>query len=439
LDSINVAASSPCGGAQICDLDFPKIAQALIFEYQIVSFKGSNYIYKDGMYREDIGTINKAIVKTVLFGCGSKGKESIINPTSQINHIITSLTTIEGSYPFNAQKNVIPVRNGVIKIGTNGTVELLEHSADYRFTYQLAVDYNPDVDTSAVVDYLNTTGCDKDVLLQMAAQTLLSKWGNTYKKCYLLKGEKNSGKTTFLDLLNMRFFGKENCSNIPLHKLINDNHSSSGIVGKLVNICDELSKIKLEDVGQFKSMTGGGMINIDRKYHDPYSYKCDVTFIFAANAYPPVSEDDPAFWERWMLVEFNEAHDIDPTFEERTFTDTFMSAFLNLVIERMLSINKVGIKSDAWNITREKWLKSSDPFYRYIRTCLERDVEAFHVTAELYSHYERHCKASNQVAFSLKEFAIKLQDFGGVQHQKTVDGIRKWGYQGFRIKKAQLS
>ncbi|MGA2919265.1 DNA primase family protein, partial [Methanoregula sp.] len=254
---------------------------------------------------------------------------------------------------------------------------------------------------------------------------------------YLLKGQKNSGKTTFLKMLNMRFFGKDNCSNIALQDLVNEKHSLSGIVGKLVNISDDLPRIKLDDVGQFKALTGGGIITINRKYHDPYSYENDTTFIFAANEYPPVTQNDPAYWERWCLIEFNKAYGIDPMFEERTFDDDFMSGFLNLVIERMQAIMKYGIISDPFIVTREKWLNDSDPFYRYIHTCLERDVESFVVTGDLYNHYCKCCKDASIVPLSTKEFCSRLQTRGGKKVQRAVDGKTKWGYQGFRIPESQ--
>jgi putative DNA primase/helicase len=416
-------------------LDYYEIANALISEYHIISFKGTMFLYKDGIYGEDNGTINKVIIRTLL-EYGLKGKDSFTNPTQQIRHIINGLTT-EAEYPFNKQPYLIPVRNGMLKLDTRGSVVLLAHSPDFLFTFQLPINYNPDADTKHVVDYLNSTGCDRNVLLQIPAQTILSKWGRHYKKCYLLKGQTDSGKSTFIDLLNIYFFGKGNCSNIPLHALVNDSHSSSAIVGKLANICDELQKIKLEDVGLFKNLTGGGIVTINRKYHDPYSYENDTTFIFAANEYPPVSQNDPAFWGRWCLIEFNERFEKDPTYEERTFTDDFMSGLLNLVVERTQAIMKYGIISDPYNVTRDKWLNDSDPFYRYIHTSLERDVESFIVTADLYSHYSKYCKDAGIVPLSTKEFCSRLQTRGGKKVQRAVVGKPKWGYQGFRIKESQ--
>jgi P4 family phage/plasmid primase-like protien len=414
------------------EIDYTKIAHELIDEHSIVTFNGTLYLYKDGFYREDKGTINQKITHR-LIDSGLGGKNSFTTPSNQINHIIRTLTS-ESEYPFDKKASLIPVRNGVIKIGNDGAVELLAHSANNRFTYQLPISYKRQTNPTPVIEYLKSTGCDQDLLIQIPSQSILSKWGKTYKKCYLLKGEKNSGKTTFLKMLNTKFFGKENCSNIPLQDLINEKHSLYGIVGKLVNISDDLPRIRLDDVGQFKALTGGGIISINRKYHDTFSYENDTTFVFATNDYPPVSQDDPAFWERWCLIEFNNAHEIDPTFEERVFDDEFMSALLNLVIENIQKIIKGTIKSDLYTVTRGKWLNGSDPFYRFIGTRLEFDGDSCIKKSELYTEYQNYCKEQEIVSTSLKDFSSLMIKHGAKNCQPTIDGKRQRCYQGFRIK-----
>ncbi len=429
-----IEASSPCGGAQYSTINYPKNAQALISEYSILTFEGKNYVYKNGVYREDKGTINSAITQ-LLLNCGLKGTASFTSPSQQIRCIISTSTVVDEN-PFNKRNDLLPVRNGVIKIDSNGKIELMDHSPEYRFTYQLPINFDSKVDKSAVIEYLTSTGCDVEILLQIPAHAMLSKRGMNFKKCYLLKGEKNSGKTVYLNLLAKRLFGKDNCSSLALDELANNTHASFGLVGKLVNICDELPRMKLYDLALFKRLTGGGVASINRKYCDPFEWDCDTTFIFAANYYPDVP-NDPAFWERWILVDFNEAFKIDPTFEEKVFTEEFMSAFLNLVIERIIAIKKSGIKYDSWKLVREKWLHSSDPFYRYFCTSLVRDDEAFTVTADLYAHYNKHRETSEEMPYlTIEDFGRKMKAYGIEKGQRTSKGHKRQCHLGVKLKDA---
>ena len=352
---------------------------------------------------------------------------------------IIKSTTSERDYPFNKANDLIPVKNGVIKIDSvTGKVTLLEHSPLYRFDWQLPIVYDPNANPDAIMAYLQSLGCDVDLLLQIPAHAILSMGGSIYKKCYLLKGEKNSGKTVFLKMLNTKFFGRSICANIPLQDLINEKHMTSGIVGKVVNISDDLPSIKLDDVGQFKALTGGGDITINRKYCHPFSYECRTLFVFASNSYPPISKDESAFWERWILIPFNESFPIDPTIEERTFTDDNMSALLNLVIKRIFDIKKAGVKSDSWERTRALWLNGSDPFFRYINTQLERDIEAYVPCDNLYKHYQKECKKSDIVPITKKEFGSRIQRIDVNKRQKTIKGKKTWCYFGYKIKTSQL-
>ncbi len=415
-------------GAQICDLDYFNIADALIAEYHIISFKDSIYLYSEGIYKDDENLLKRAII-SILRNCRLKGKDRFTDPTKQVVFLIESHTAVS-EYPFNQQKDMIPVRNGVIKFNSNGTTELIKHSWEHKFSYKLPVNYDSEADASAVINYLKSTGCDIETLLQIPAHVILSKWGMHFKKCYMLKGEKNSGKTIYLNLLAKRLFGKDNCSSIALDELASNTHASFGLVGKLANICDELPRMKLYDLALFKRLTGGGNVSINRKYCDPFEWECDTTFIFAANYYPELTQNDPAFWERWILLGFNESFKIDPTFEERVFTEEFMSAFLNLVIGRIMTIRKDGIRCDSFKLVQERWLNDSDPFYRYISTCLERDNESFIVGADLFNHYKKHCEITDQMPITLNDFGRRIQEFGADHCQRD----RKNGYRGFRLK-----
>jgi phage/plasmid-associated DNA primase len=423
----------------VSDLDYYEIAHALISEYHIITFNGKIFVYSDGFYTENKGLVEKDIIK-ILNNSGRSRSKSYTDPTGQILHIIRC-ETLEQEFPFNNSKDLVPVQNGVLKINfTSGNVTLIEDSPNHRFTYRLPVVFNPDADPSEIVKYLESLGCDIDLLTQIPAQALLSMLGKNYKKSYLCIGEKNSGKTTFLDMLNEQFFGEPNCSNIPLDTLMNVRFEAAGLVGKLINIADELSNVRLEDLGKFKAITGGGHINIERKFCDSFSYQNKTILLFATNDFPPIQCDDPAFWERWIVLQFPNSFPVDPTFAERWFTEKNISALLNLVLGRIRDIIAKGsVITIPWEQTRETWLNGSDPFYRYINTHLERDIESFVSCDELYKNYVRSRKNNNQIAITSNEFGRRIQRAGASKRQKTITGKKKWCYFGFKIRHSQLN
>jgi putative DNA primase/helicase len=272
-----------------------------------------------------------------------------------------------------------------------------------------------------------------DILLQIPAHILLSTIHGSYKKAYLLKGGGNSGKTTYINLLNSHFFGVDNCSNIKLQELINDRFKPAGLVGKIANIADELSKIKLGDIGKFKEITGGGRITVERKFEHPYSYQNKAVLIFATNEYPPVDDVDDAFWQRWEILEFKKSFPIDPSFESRIFTHKNLSAFLNLVIDRLKAIIKAGGLKQGRNLeeTKRMWLYDSDSVYRFKHTCLIRDIHTTIVKQDLYSRYLIYCEEKENPPVSQKDFSIKMQRFGAVDVQIDKGEGRVRCFRGF--------
>jgi len=416
-------------------IDYYDIARILIERYHIISFNGAIYQYKDGIYKPIGSTLEKDIQR-ILLERGLSGKASITEPERQIQRFIIHETGVD-EYPFNTATNLIPVENGVIKINfETGEIVIIDHSHEHRFSYRLPVIYDPQANDDTIKRYLVSLGCDTDILLQIPAHTLLSTLNRNYKKAYLLKGRGNSGKTTYINLLNNYFFGTENCSNIKLQELINERFKAAGLVGKIANIADELSKIKLGDVGKFKEITGGGRITIERKFEHPYSYHNKAVLLFATNEYPPIDDVDDAFWQRWEILEFKKSFTIDPTFEAKTFTSKNISAFLNLVIERLKAIIKTGgLKhSRTLDETKQMWLYDSDSVYRFKQSNLVGDIHATIVKQDLYSLYLSYCEERENPPVSQKDFSIKMQRFGAADVQIDKGEGRIRCFQGFRVR-----
>ena len=417
-------------------VDYPAIAQELCEEYHPISYNKQIYIYTDdGTYKINNSEIENAIIQKIKERRHS-GTKSFTEPIKQILTLIWADTSVN-DYPFNNVTNKIPVNNGVLTIDVKTkNISLESHSPKFLFTYKLPVDYNTDVNPNEITDYFKSLDVDMTLLLQIPAHSLLSMMGKNYKKCYLLKGHRNSGKTTYLNLLEKGLFGNANSSNIPLHEIVNDRFKASGLVGKIVNIADELPRIRLGDLSRFKALTGGGTILVERKYQNPFSIQNKAVLIFATNDYPPITDiDDEAFWSRWGLIEFNKMFDVDPTFEERIITPENCSAMLNLVLKRMIEIDESGrINSQSIKEVKDMWLHGSDPLYRFISTRLKRDIDGLIGKTELYGLYKQYCKENNEIPVSDIEFNRKMIEHGSLLKQKVVNEKRFRCYLGFVLK-----
>jgi P4 family phage/plasmid primase-like protien len=413
--------------------DYNRIAGDIRDKYHVLSFKKTLYRYQDGVYVEDDGLLDYEITNELLQrGIDSKGR--VTTAAQQVKHYLV-YGKVETEYPFNIYPDAIPVRNGILKINfTTGSTTLLSFSPEYRFNYRLNVVYNAAADGTQIKEYLDSLGTDSGILLQIPAHALLGMLGRVYKKAYFLKGSKNSGKSTFVDLLVRYLFGIGVCSSVSLQALLFDRFRLAELDGKIVNAYADLSDQKIHDIGLFKTLTGGDLFTVERKHRDPYQMRNRALFLFSGNKYPKINAGDEAFWDRWVALEFPNIFKVDPTFEDRTFTDENISGLLNLILTKMQEIIQTGNITVTDSVERQ-WLNDASSCHRFINDMLEKCPGAVLVKAECYKMYADYCADGDFEVEGQRALTDAMVRTGALSRQLSVKG--KYGqhcYQGYRVK-----
>ena len=411
--------------------DYNVIAGELRDKYNTLSFKKNLFRYQDGVYAEDEGFLDSEITNELLQR-GIAPKERVTSAAQQVRHYLV-FGKIETEYPFNIYPDVVPLKNGILKINfATGTTALLPFSPEYRFNYRLNVSYDAAADGTPIKKYLDSLGPDGDILLQIPAHAILSMLGRVYKKAYFLKGAKNSGKSTYIDLLVRHFFGARVCSSISLQALLFDRFRLAELDGKILNAYADLSDQKIRDTGIFKMLTGGDLLTVERKHRDPYQMQNKALLLFSANRYPKIDAGDEAFWDRWIALEFSNVFSVDTTFEGRTFTETNISGFLNLVLERMQKIITSAIK--VTDSVEHQWLNDASSCHRFIADELERDPGAILIKADVYKRYVDYCSDGDYEVESQRGLTDAMLRSGAISVRPTLKGSQKHCYQGYKIK-----
>jgi phage/plasmid-associated DNA primase len=216
------------------------------------------------------------------------------------------------------------------------------------------------------------------VLIQIPAQGFMQTMGHgPYKRADLIHGEKNSGKTTFIELLEY-LVGNDCFCDVSLDKLT-QRFQIASIEGKVLNMHDDMGYFTLNDTGMFKTLTGRRNHDIERKGVQPYTATLDGVHVFTTNM--PAKFDarvkaDEAFWERWCFITFDRNFSIKGNLKAEIFTPENMTSFLNIIIDEMLKIGKNGKLSTDVNLyeTREKWMLAGNPLYKMVTELMEREI-----------------------------------------------------------------
>jgi putative DNA primase/helicase len=417
------------------------VAALLREEFHALTYQGTLYIYDEGtgLYRENKGQV-ECRVQTIAEAVGFSGR--IITAKREVLSYVQD-HNIATEYPFN-QYPGIPCKNGVLIIDYEaGTRDLHPYSPEMGFTYKLPVTYDPTADPGPIADVIRSWVEPEDVplLYQIPAQALLqaSALEKPFKKTYLLQGDGNAGKTTYLELL-YAVFGMENCSGIALQRLGADRFAKGAMEGRILNVYDDLSEVPLSNVGELKTLTGVFFHNIERKGKDSYQGKIFCVFLFTCNAPPTFDsavKNDSAFWERWQYVVFPNSFPVDPTFKGRAFTPANLSGFFNAVVDAAIMIRqrrKLLVDSNAYEV-RDKWTCNSDPLYRFIMENLEKREKSYIKKDDFYEAVKKFWACENidpaKMPATKEILSQKLFTYGFTDERKRLNGEQVRFYGGY--------
>lgn len=427
-------------------LDNQKMVLYLIDRFSTISTGGDLWIYKDGIYTRDLGDLHSVITAV----CRELNLQNQIVHVNQINSMLLG-SNFYAKPPFNYKLGYLPVRNGyiVIDLETGGVQGPFPHSPENKFTYCFPVNYNPDADTGMVDKVLKQWVDPEDapLLVQIPAQGILQAMlDDTFKKAYLLQGEKNSGKSSYLSELLPRFVGKDSnaLSMVSLHAITHPGNrfATAELENKILNCHDDLTDDELQGYNEFKKYTGSTYHQIERKGRDPRNARIFCVHVFACNQPPTVPERakyDPAFWDRWEYVAFPNTYEIDPTWHDRVFTEEFLSGFLLLVIRAMCSIyqSKKLVINHSPDEIMERWFLNSDPLSQFIdETTESTGVDGRPISTpkkydkeKLFSFYKDWCKDNfvnqHKIISTLEKFSRDIQKFGFIPSRQRISTERK--------------
>jgi len=219
------------------------------------------------------------------------------------------------------------------------------------------------------------------------------------KRAFLVKGETNSGKTQFQEILK-HIIGNENTSEISLQMLGDDKFSASSLEWKILNVFDDLPQKGLTDVSLFKILAGGGTTFPVRRMHtEPYQGLNTIKLWYNTNVVPMVkTTEDDSFFIRWIITIFPnqfEKGSSNPKYEDipefyRTIIDddVEIQGIIHDCIRglRVLYKNKY-FKKELSVDTRKIWEYESDLLYAFLDKYTELDDEEYILCSEFRKWY----------------------------------------------------
>lgn len=319
------------------------LERQLFFKFVKDSSLGSImiYVYDDGVYR----LVSEDEFKGYIAAYIPEEIRQVKDITEVYNLLLMEKSLYIENSKLNSDYHYICFRNGNLNLDT---MELVEHSPYKFFTVQLPVNYVPLEDcTRGVVfekyldDLCSGDEIVKKVILESMGLALSNIPGYLTKKCILMIGEKDCGKTQIKKLLT-ELIGIEYTSSMDLDKMNDSRFGTSELYNKRLAGSNDMRYTAINDMGIFKQLTGGDPISIEFKGRGAFSYIYKGFIWFLANDFPMFSgKKGKEIYERFLVIPCKHVvkkEDQDPEIVEKMLLER--EYIVSLCIEHLLDLRK---------------------------------------------------------------------------------------------------
>lgn len=390
IDNLDVNKSDTYNGDPKNMIDFAKfIAKKLD-----VKIYNCNLYFKNGIdFSKNEIKLNKEVTKYLELR------------RTQLTELRAQLF-IYSDYIDEKQTFSIKLRNGVIVDDT-----VVDY--DVGFTpFYLDVSYDSAAYDKNVDQFLDFICCNKKdmrvVIEEILGHILLVK--RFPHKIFFLTGSGANGKSTFVEMITN--FAGDLSSHIDIANF-DDGTSLVSLIGKIVNVADDVDAIYLEKSKNLKTMASGNTVGARAIYSQPITIKNTSTLIFTANEPPVFKDKSDGISRRLLIIPFNnKVKERIYNIDELLSTDNAKSYILNLAlqgIKRILDNNLEMSESETISNATMQYYIDNDNVLGYITEY--PDINGNPVST-VYEQYEEYCEDSNLKAVSKNKFSRRLKTMG---------------------------
>ena len=391
---------------------FDRFAAYMKNTQHVVLINGNLHIYRDGVYLNGYRHIEAEMIRTIPDLSDAKRKE-----------VLKYMQLIcERAEPADAR--YIAFRNGIYDVVTD---TMQDFSPSVVITNKIPWDYNPQAFNELTERTLNKLACGDPAIRALLEECIgycffrRSELG----KAFILTGEKNNGKSTFLDLVKA-VLGEDNISALD-PKELGDRFTTSMMFGKLANIGDDIGDDFMQgtQVAMFKKIVAGNRIKAERKGQDPFEFNPYIKLLFSANDIPRMKDKTGAVLRRLVIIPFN-AHftsdlpDYDPEIKKKLLQSECVEYLIKLGIDGLKRIieNKGFTKSEATEQAAHEYDLMNDPIKAFFS---ERDEGYLfrETVTDVYAAYKVYCNESGITPETKIVFGKSVADMFGVESYPT--------------------
>lgn len=392
-----------------------------------------SYIYQDGYYKVDTSNsiLYDWVEKRIL-------KDFVSHPTVMrvVNAILNHECNIRDLMDCNQYPETwVCFKNGMLDVKE---WKMYPHSSDYFVLNQVPYEFNLDEPVNHgnldkfLIDCLKDND-DISMLYEFMGYTFTR--DTSQEKFLQIRGAGGTGKSTLLNL-HQEALGRRNISAVDIHKL-NERFNTIQLLGKLANVCADISSEPLKQVDMIKVLVSGDTVQGEYKGKDPVEFKNSAKLIFSANKLPiNLDESTNALFRRLLILVMDKKPPVkDVHFKDKLMEDLpyYIYKCLRAYHDVLIEDREIVTSEASKNETKDLY-EQSDSVMAFLNEKVIMDPNERERQRDLYEAYEAYCfdEEVNRQPLTIRSFYSNLEKTKGFERQKS-NGDRY--FKGLKIKK----
>lgn len=210
--------------------------------------------------------------------------------------------------PGVSTSGLIGMTNGIFDLNLymNGKTPLIPHTADFFSFNCLPFKYDPVAVCPVWLSFIEQVHPDsptRDFLQEWIGYGLVPDTTHHYFVVFI--GDGANGKSVFCCVMR-ELYGRDNVSAVGLEQFNPiRTFPLHAMVGKLVNIVEEIGEVDKVAEGILKNIVSGGEMTIEQKHKDPILAKSTARLTFATNVLPRFRDRSNGLWRRMVPIQFS--------------------------------------------------------------------------------------------------------------------------------------